>query len=184
MSLLTTLLLATQLAFATTEKAQEPGGARLYGTARGTVAVPTGYVGIAQSYSLEVGALFRSGNQLGLRIAYLPWPPDVYGKATPDHAVGPVVAWAYNIRVSPRVDITPSVGLGAVFGPAANTGENKVLPYIQAGLGMRGRIPTSTGGAVAIGPEIGLVPTILAPYVALNVSMIGARPNPVTRDDW
>ena len=122
--------------------------------------------------------------QLGLRLAYLPYPPEVYGKATPDHALGPVVAWAYNIRVSPNVDITPSVGLGAVFGPAATTGENKVLPYIQAGLGMRGRIPTSNGGAVAIGPEIGLVATILAPYVALNVSLIGPRPNPVNRDDW
>ena len=31
-------------------------------------------------------------------------------------------------------------------------------------------------GAVTIGREIGLVPTILAPYMAFNVGFIGARP--------
>lgn len=183
MTLLPTLLLLAHSALAT-DAAQEPGGARIYGSARGTVAVPTGYKGLASSYSLEVGALFRSGNQLGLRFAYLPYPPDVYGAETPEHAFGPVIAWAYQIRVSPTVDLGPTIGLGAVFGPAPDTGENKVLPYIQAGVGMRARVPLSSGGAFAVGPEIGIVPTILAPYVALNLSLVGPRPTPVSRDDW
>jgi hypothetical protein len=184
MSLLTTLLLLVHTAFAAPEAEQKAGSARLFGTVRANVAVPTGYTGIAQSYSAEVGALFRSGNQLGLRFAYVPYAPNVYGPNTPDHAVGPVVVWAYNIRVSPRLDLYPAVGLGAVFGPSPVNNENKVLPYIQAGLGLRGRIPMSNGGAIAIGPEVGFVPTILAPYAAINLTMIGPKPSPISRDEW
>lgn len=41
---------------------------------------------------------------------------------------------------------------------------NKVLPYVQGGLGLRLRIPTANEGAVTLGPEIGFVPTITAPH--------------------
>ena len=184
MTLLASLLLLAHTAFAAPEAEQKAGAARLYGTVRANLAVPTGYTGLAQSYSAEVGALFRSGNQLGLRFAYVPYAPNVYGQDTPDHAVGPVVVWAYNFRVSPRLDLYPAVGLGAVFGPSPKTTENMVMPYIQAGLGLRGRIPMSNGGAIAIGPEFGFVPTILAPYAAVNLTMIGPKPAPVNRDEW
>jgi acetyl-CoA C-acetyltransferase len=39
------------------------------------------------------------------------------------------------------------------------------------------------GGAVALGPEIGFVPTILAPYVAINVALIGPKPTPIAPDE-
>lgn len=177
-----TALLPT-LALATVALAAEPtetAGARVYGTARATVAVPVNYTGIAQSYSLEAGAMFRDGNQFGLRLAYVPYPPDVYGKDTPDHSGGPVLAWAYHIRVAPRVDMTPTVAAGAVFGPSPASGVNKVLPYLQAGVGLRAKVPTAGGGAVAFGPEVGLVPTLLAPYIAGNLTLIGRAPNPDT----
>jgi hypothetical protein len=128
---------------------------------------------------VEAGALFKDGNQIGLRIVYLPYPPKVFGESTPEQAFGPVFTWAYCVRVAPKLDLMPSVGLGAAFGAAPDTQENKVLPYLQVGLGIRGRITNPKGGALAIGPEIGLVPTILAPYVALNISYIGPKPTPV-----
>jgi len=183
MSLLSALYLLASVALAAPAEPQ-PGGARVYGALRGTLAVPTGYAGLATSYGAEVGALFRDGHQVGLRLAYVPSPPDVYGpRGTPDHAAGPVATWAYNVRVAPRFDIAPTVGVGAMFGPSPETQVNVVLPYIQAGLSMRGRIPTSNGGAVALGPEIGFVPTILAPYVAINVALIGPKPTPIAPDE-
>lgn len=176
-ALLTTLALAAEPT--TLEPpARETAGARVYGTARATVAVPVNYTGIAQSYSVEAGAMFRDGNQFGIRLAYVPYPPDVYGKDTPDHSGGPVLAWAYHVRVAPRVDLTPTVAAGAVFGPSPATGVNKVLPYLQAGVGMRAKVPTPGGGAIAFGPEIGIVPTLLAPYIAGNLTLIGRAPNP------
>jgi hypothetical protein len=178
MSLLLSLLLAVRSAAAATaaDTEQATGEARMYATVRGSVAVPTGYKGLAQSYSLEAGALFKDGNQVGLRFAYLPSPPKVYGESTPNTAFGPVFTWAYCVRIAPKMDLTPTVGAGAVFGADPTSGENKVLPYLQVGLGLRGRITNARGGAMAIGPEIGFVPTILAPYVALNLSYIGPKP--------
>ncbi len=161
---------------------QEVGGARVYGSARATVAVPTGYVGLASSYSVEGGAQFKDGNKVGIRLAYVPNPPDVYGDATPNHAAGPVFVWGYVLRVAPRLDFEPTVGVGALFGPNPNTGVNKVLPYIQGGLAMRARLPLASGAAVSIGPEIGFVPTILAPYIALSVGGIGKKVSPLTEE--
>lgn len=175
LALLTTLALAAE---PSPTLDSDAGSARVYGTARGTVAVPTGYVGFAQSYSVEAGALFRDHNQVGIRLAYVPYAPEVYGADTPNQAAGPVLTWAYQFPVSPRVDITPSLAAGAVFGPGAESKENKVLPYLQAGLGLRAKIPTAGGGAVALGPEVGFVPTLVAPYVAANVTVIGRAPQP------
>lgn len=152
------------------------GGAQLYGDVRGSLAVPMNYTGTAQSYSAEVGALFRDGNQLGMRFVYVPDPPDVYGDETPKMAFGPVLSWAYSVRVARSFDLYPAIGLGAVFGQSPTTDMNKVLPYVQGGLGLRLRIPTANEGAVTLGPEIGFVPTIMAPYMAFNVGMIGQRP--------
>ena len=179
--MLSALVLLTALATAaepSSTPASDAGSARVYGTARASVAVPTGYVGLAQSYSVEAGALFTDHNQVGIRLAYVPYPPDVYGSDTPNQAAGPVLTWAYQFPVSPRVDITPALAVGAVFGPGAESQENKVLPYLQAGLGLRAKIPTAGGGAVALGPEVGFVPTLIAPYVAANVTVIGRAPQP------
>jgi hypothetical protein len=180
--LLTSSAFAANDEFGDDRSAEPAGDARVYGTARGTLAVPPGYVGMTTSFSVEVGALFDHA-QVGLRLAYLPYPPKVYGDETPENAIGPVVTYAYNVHVSRRVDIFPTFGLGAVFGPNHLTKENMVLPYLQAGLGIRGLIPldggSDRGGAVAIGPEIGIVPTILAPYLAVSFSLIGPRPKTV-----
>lgn len=155
---------------------QKVGGAKVYASARGTVAVPTGYLGLATSYSIEGGAQFKDGNKVGIRLAYVPNPPDVYGASTPDVAVGPVFVWGYSLRVAPRIDFEPTIGLGALFGADPTNGVNIVLPYIQGGLSIRGRIPTQDGSSITIGPEIGFVPTILAPYIALSVGFLGHPP--------
>jgi hypothetical protein len=174
----TALLLMASLALAE-DSPTSPGKARVFGSTRASVAVPTGYTGVAQSYSAEVGAMFEDGNQLALRFAFVPQPPDVFGPDTPDAALGPVVSWAYNIRVARQFDLYPAACLGAVFGPAPTTKINMVLPYIQGGLGARARFKTASGSEVALGPEIGFVPTILAPYVGFNLGLIGAPPAPV-----
>lgn len=154
-----------------------PGKARVFGSTRASVAVPTGYTGVAQSYGAEIGAMFEDGNQLALRFAFVPNPPDVFGADTPNAALGPVVSWAYNIRVSRAFDLYPTACLGAVFGPSPATQVNMVLPYIQGGLGARARFTTASGSEVALGPEIGFVPTILAPYIGFNLGLIGAPPS-------
>ena len=87
----------------------------------------------------EMGAVFEDGNQLALRFAFVPDPPDVFGSDTPTAALGPVVSWAYNIRVARQFDLFPTACVGAVFGPSPATRLNMVLPYIQGGLGARAR---------------------------------------------
>lgn len=175
--MLAALALITQLSFAD-DTAPATLGARVYGTGRASVAVPVNYRGVAQSHSAEVGAMFHDGNQFGIRLAYVPYPPNVYGEDTPNHAGGPVLVWAYHVRIAPRVDLTPTVGVGALFGPSPATGENQVLPYLQGGVGLRTKVPTAGGGAIAFGPEVGIVPTLLAPYIAANLTVIGRAPNP------
>ena len=174
MTLLASLCLLSPSALAASPDTQ--GGAAVYSSLRASVAVPTGYQGFATSYSAEVGAMFHDGNQLGLRFAWLPNPPDVYGAATPPQAVGPVAVWAYNAHITPTVDLAPSAALGAVFGQSPTTGNNKVLPYVQGGLAMRLRFPLPGGATIGAAPEIGFVPTILAPYMAFSVAYIGAPP--------
>lgn len=184
MSMLSLLTLGAALAAGSEE--QEVGGARVYGGARVGLAVPTGYKGMATSYGVEMGALAKSGNQLGLRFIWTPNPPDVYGDNTPDQAFGPVLAWSYNIRVAPRFELGPAIALGASFGQAPEgspqDGENKILPAISAGIGARGLIPMGGGSALAIGPEIGFIPTILAPLIALNITVIGPKPKATDGD--
>ena len=154
------------------ESAPEPT-ARLLTGVRASLAVPAGYAGLATSYSAEVGAQFKNGQSLALRLAFVPDPPDVYQAATPDFAMGPVVTWAYHVRVSSQLDVSPTVSLGAVFGASPVDQTNMVLPYVQGGLGMRYRVPLPNGGDFYIMPEAGIVPTILAPLVAINVGIIG-----------
>lgn len=181
MTLLSILALCTALA--ASDEEQQVGGARVYGAARAGVAVPTGYKGLATSYSAEMGAMAKNGNQLGLRFLWTPSPPDVYGDDTPTNAFGPVLAWSYNIRVAPRFEMGPAVAIGAAFGQGATTGENKILPALSAGIHARARIPMGGGNTLAIGPEIGFIPTILAPLIALDITYIGPKPKQGTVDD-
>lgn len=178
MSLFSVMMLGSALAGSTEE--QEVGGARVYGGVRAGLAVPTGYKGLATNYSVEVGALTKGGNQLGLRFLWTPNPPDVYGASTPNQAFGPVLAWAYQFHVAPRFDLGPAIAVGAAFGTAPDTGENVILPALSAGISARGHLPIGGGASLAIGPEIGFIPTIVAPLMALNITYIGPRPKPAT----
>ncbi|MBM4368788.1 MAG: hypothetical protein FJ102_21420 [Deltaproteobacteria bacterium] len=170
------LVVLTATAFATEAEADADAGARVYGSARGSLAVPAGYPGLATGLSAEVGAQFKGGQSLGLRFAMVPNPPAVLGKNTPEFAMGPAVVWTYHIRASSQLDISPTVGLGAVFGASPVDQTNQVLPYLQGGLGLRYRVPMSTGGEFYIMPEAGLVPAILAPMVGVSVGILGAPP--------
>lgn len=154
--------------------AEEAPAARMIATTRGSVAVPADIRGVAQSFSAEVGAQFKGGQAVALRFALVPDPPDVLGADTPNLAAGPVFVWSYHVKVAPRFDISPSVGLGAVFGTSPASGENQVLPYIQGDVGLRYRVPLDSGAELAIMPSMGVVPTILAPMVALSVGFVGA----------
>lgn len=163
--------------FASTANAKdEQPSARVIAGTRASLAIPAGYPGVAQSYSAEVGAQFRSGQQLTLRFIGTPNPPKVLGDDTPTVAFGPAVSWSYNVKISPRMDISPSVAVGALYGPSPETEINQVLLYLQGGLGMRLRIPTGDGSEMFIMPEVGIVPAILAPMMAVNVGFIGAPP--------
>lgn len=166
------LAVLTAAAFAADTEAD--AGARIYGSTRGSLAVPAGYPGLATGLSAEVGAQFKGGQTLGLRFAMLPNPPAVLGDATPEFAMGPVVVWAYHIKAASQLDISPTVGLGAVFGASPVDQTNQVLPYLQGGLGLRYRVPMNTGGEFYIMPEAGMVPAILAPMVGVSVGIIGA----------
>ncbi len=170
---MSSIALALLVTSALAEDAAPQPAARMLTGARASLAVPSGYAGLATSYSAEIGAQFKGGQSLALRLAFVPDPPAVYGAATPNFAMGPVVTWAYHVPVSPTLDISPTVGLGAVFGASPVDQTNVVLPYIQGGLGMRYRIPLPDNSEFYIMPEAGLVPAILAPMVAVNVGIIG-----------
>lgn len=175
------LLLGTALAAPDDEP--PPGDARVYVAARAAAAVPVGYKGIAQSYGVEIGALTSPGNQIGLRLLWTPWPTEVYGPSTPDQAFGPVLVLAHQFRLAPRFEMVPTLAFGAVFGQDTDTKENVVLPALQIGLGARGRVPLGRDTSLGIGPEIGFIPTLLAPTVALNLSWFGAKPTGVPAED-
>lgn len=165
------LALALLLSSALAAEERPPGDARVYGAARAALSVPLGYTGFATSYGAEVGAITAVGNQIGLRVLWTPNPPDVYGADTPDNAFGPVLNLAHHFRVAPSFDLSPTLALGAVFGPSPEDGTNMVLPAIQIGLGARFRIATGDG-YLAIGPELGVIPTLGAPVMALNVAWV------------
>ena len=167
------LILAATNAFAT--PTTQPA-ARMISAGRASLAVPVGYEGFGTSYSAEIGAQFKSGQSLSLRLAFLPDPTQVYGAATPSFAMGPAVTWAYHVKVAPQLDVSPTVGLGAVFGVSPVDNTNVVLPYLQAGLGMRLRIPMPGDSEFYVMPELGIVPAILAPMIAVNIGVIGKPP--------
>ncbi len=173
---MTPIALAVLTATAFAADTEADAGARIYGSTRGSVAVPAGYPGLATGFSAEVGAQFGGGQSLGLRLAGVPNPPAVLGADTPEFAMGPVIVWAYHIKAAPQLDISPTVGLGAVFGASPVTQNNQVLPYIQGGLGLRYRVPVNTGGEFYIMPEAGIVPAILAPMIGVSVGIIGPKP--------
>lgn len=166
-----TLALASDL----DSRAPEPSHARLFVGGRGAASFPLNYQGIGSSFVLELGANFQDGNQLALRVAAIPDPPEVYGeKETPDFVAGPVVAYAYNIPLSARVDIPVGGGVGLLLGQTEDQ-YNKMMGYFLLETGLRMRVPVGEKSQLYFTPTMGFVPLVIAPTVGFSVGMLGAE---------
>lgn len=157
------------LAQETTSVTREPaepeyplGEAGYYVGGRGGVSVPMGARGLAFPVSLEAGVQFPGNVTLGVRMTFQDDPPEVFGMATPEWAVGPVVDGRYYYRATSHVELYPTGGLGFVFGVNA-AGENVVLPVATAGLGVRMQLGDSRA---YVSPEVG-VTNFIVPYMGL-----------------
>lgn len=156
-----------------TAGATSAGHPRLFAAARGGVAFPMNYKGVTGSYALDMGANFRDGHQMALRLVVMPNPPDVLGpRETPPLAAGPVLAYAYNIPLAPQLDIPVGAGLGLMIGQSA-AGYNKMLPYLQAEAGIRMRAKIASDRQLFMTPSLGFVPLVLAPQVGISVGLLG-----------
>lgn len=164
-------LLTTLLALASASPAHAES--HLYAGGRFGAAFASGYVRTAYSPAVTIGAKWKSGIQLGMRIVVLPLPPEVYGDDTPDLAIGPLVDFEYNFKAGSQFEFYPTVSFGFAIGKSPVDSTNQVLPEFQTGFGAHYLIATGTsGGQVYIGPEFGIVPGILAPYMAVSGGLI------------
>lgn len=147
----------------------------MYAGTRFGAAFASGYVRTAYSPALAIGAQWDSGIQLGMRLVVLPLPPEVYGADTPDLAIGPLVDWAYHFKAGQNFELYPTMSVGIALGKSPRDGTNQIMPQWQTGFGAHYLIPTSKApGAsrVYIGPEFGIVPLVVAPYVAGSAGLI------------
>lgn len=162
-SLLTTTLALATLATPAHAESQLYAGGRL-----GAAFAP-GYVRTAYSPAVVIGAKWHSGIQLGMRVVVLPLPPEVVGSDTPDLAVGPLVDFAYNFKAGERFELYPTASLGVALGKSPQDRTNQVLPQFQTGFGAHYLLSSGASeGTIYVGPEFGVVPLVLAPYMAFT----------------
>lgn len=147
----------------------------LYAGGRFGAAFASGYVRTAYSPAVAIGAKWDSGIQLGMRMVVLPYPPEVYGANTPELAIGPLVDFEYNFKAGEHFELYPTLSLGVAIGKSPADGTNQILPEFQTGFGAHYLIPTSKAEGAStlyIGPEFGIVPLVMAPYVAASAGVI------------
>lgn len=171
------LALASTLVTLATPTAHAEG--HFYAGARFGAAYPEGYVRTAYSPAIALGGKWDSGIELGLRFVALPNPPEVLGSNTPDFAVGPLLDFAYDFRVGKHLELYPTVSAGFAIGKGDEDGTNQILPEFQTGFGAHYLVALnkslddagSVGNKAYFGPEIGVVPAVLAPYMAFSAGV-------------
>lgn len=145
-----------------------------YLQARGIYANSAIYEDTAVSYTGDLGFRFDDGNMLGFRMVYSPAPVPIYLEHTPKVAVGGALVLSHDFVVS-RVHLVPTAALGIVGGENPVLLEPKYFIYAQGGLAARLRLEQASGSAVVFGPEVGLVPLLLAPYIGFDLTWFSPR---------
>ena len=144
----------------------------VYMQVRGSAALPANTSGIATPGSLGLGARWKDGTRLGMRVMMMPNPPEVFYADPGAIAGGVVVDYAHHFPVSRNTTIYPILSAGALVAVDEWSNENVVLPVTEAGVGLEYAKVMSSGNHLTISPEIGVVPLMLAPYAALNVGVL------------
>lgn len=159
--------------------AAHAGDRSLYAQARGLYARSSYYLENAQSYTLDVGLRAFDGNLIAFRGVFSPDPIPVYLTHTPKVATGGALVWGYDVDFE-RLDLVPNVAFGVLSGTNPVKGTPKPFVYFQAGMAVRGRIDLPGGATMQVGPELGVVPLLLAGYIALDVAIFSPH---LGRDD-
>lgn len=146
--------------------------ARMYGAARASLSLPPNLVGVSGAASVDVGAQFGSGHALGLRLLATPGPGDAEGSSAPEVAMGPVIVWAKHMAVAQHFDISPTLGLGVLFGQSAINPYGAPITYALGGIGLRYRGSLRDGTELFLMPEAGVVVFDQAPMVGLSFGIV------------
>lgn len=144
---------------------------QLYVAGRGSLAYPANVAGTAIVASIGAGAILAEKNKLGVRFAVLPDPPSIYGVDTPDLAFGPLVDWAFLIRVGENFSLYPCASAGFAMGKSPYDGTNQIMPLFEAGFGADLHFKMSETSQLFFAPELGVAPFALAPYMGVNIGV-------------
>lgn len=144
----------------------------LYVGVRGGLAIPPGATALAPNAALEVGVAVPKGFGFGLRLLGMGNPPAVplLGVSAATYGFGAMVDLRYYIEAYKPVSIYPAVGLGFLAGPEVRSGTNLVMPLLNTGVGVRGKLGNFYGAL-----EIG-VAAFTIPYLSLTVGFETERP--------
>ncbi len=147
-------------------------GARFFGGLRTSVAIPPGGKGVAPLLGFELGVSARRGIGFGLHLISVANPPGIPSLKIPEaeFAIGAAADIRYYIQTVEPLSLYPTLSVGFLAGPAADGGENAVLPLLNPGFGARVRLDP-----IYIAFEFGLAGFYI-PFVAISFGWEPKRP--------